>query len=193
MRKILITISVMLFCILAYSQNKTSDIEISETKNASIDNSESYIWTRGLFNNRYQIFSDSEEVGFIKDKVFTHSAYGEISDKHFAFHITGFFKKEAIIIDETSKKEIGRIIFSSWRKKALISLHSGQEYIWKYNNIWENRWSIYKDSESIADFKGNTFKGEIETSVQNKMLILAGLFVKHYFKEISEEVFVTMY
>lgn len=144
----------------------------------------SFTWTKGLFSNLYQIFSNGEPIGFMEDKIFSKSANGSFNGKDYIFRTRGFLKQNTEIIDSSDNKVVGNIEYNNWMTKAEISVNS-KRFKWKYDNIWNTQWSIFSSDGMIMKFKGSTTKGQIYSESDDGLLILTGLFVTNYYWQIT--------
>jgi hypothetical protein len=149
----------------------------------------SLTWTKGVFSSMFQIYSNGELIGNLKDKTFSQSAKGIFNDKVYIFKTNGFFKQSTDIIDCSDNKVIGRIEYSNWMTKAVISINNKTVY-WKYDNIWNTKWTIFDSTGILMSFKGSTTKGQIDSNLDDASLILSGLFVTNYYWQISATIMI---
>jgi hypothetical protein len=142
------------------------------------------IWKGGLFSNSYSIYSKGELIGKVKNRTFSQTAIGELDSKEYQFKTKGFLNQHTEIIDNLEKKVIGEISYKSWMTKATISVNS-KTISWKYTNIWSTKWSLF-DSEGInIKYSGSSAKGQIDSNVDDALLILSGLVVTNYYWQMS--------
>ena len=150
------------------------------------------IWKKGLFSNLYSIYSNGELIGKLKDKTFSQTANGEFNGKEYKFKTKGFLKQHTEIIDSLENKVIGEITYNNWMTKATISVNS-KKISWKYNNIWNTKWSLF-DTEGInIKYSGSSTKGQIDSNVDDALLILSGLFVTNYYWQMTIAVLVAVF
>jgi hypothetical protein len=149
----------------------------------------SLTWTKGVFSSMFQIYSNGELIGNLKDKTFSQSAKGIYNDKEYIFKTNGFFKQSTDIIDCSDNKVIGRIEYSNWMTKAVISINN-KTFYWKYDNIWNTKWTIFDSTGILMSFKGSTTKGQIDSNLDDASLILSGLFVTNYYWQISATIMI---
>jgi hypothetical protein len=148
-----------------------------------------FTWSKGIFSSLYQIYSNGEQVGNLKDKSFSQSAKGIFNGKEYIFKTNGFFKQSTDIIDCSDNKVIGRIEYSNWMTKAVISINNNTFY-WKYDNIWNTKWTIFDSKGIIISFKGSSTSGQIDSNLDDASLILSGLFVTNYYWQISATIMI---
>lgn len=141
-------------------------------------------WTKGLFSSLYRINSNGKQLGSLKDKPFSRTTKGIINGKEYLFRNSGFFKQQTEIFDCSDNKEIGGIEYNSWRSKATITVN-GSKYNWKYDNLWNTRWSISGTNGLSAKFKSFTTKGHIDADTDDTLLILSGLFIKDFYLQAA--------
>jgi hypothetical protein len=76
--------------------------------------------------------------------------------------------------------------------KATIEL-SDRKIFWKYDNVWNTKWSLF-DSEGIQiQYQGSSFNGKIEFNSQDDLLVLTGLFITNYYWQITIAVFAAVF
>jgi hypothetical protein len=148
-------------------------------------------WKGGIFSNTFEIFSDGVAVGNLKENTWKQSADGELFGERYLFKTKGFFKQETQIIDANNGSFLGTIKFNSWRTRATI------EYLervvnWKYDNLWNTKWSISDFNGVQVLYEGSSSKGKIELNKQNELLLLAGLYITNYYWQISIAVIVAI-
>jgi len=151
-----------------------------------------FMWSKGLFSNLYKIHSDGELIGNLRDKSFSQSAKGVFKGKEYIFKTNGFLKQHTIIIDCFDNKVIGRIEYNNWMSKAIISINN-KTVNWKYDNIWNTKWSLFDSDGIIMTFTGSTTKGQIYSNVDDALLILSGLFVTNYYWQMTIAVLVAVF
>ena len=137
-------------------------------------------WKKKVFSNCYRIFKNTEQIGEIREKVFSRKVTATIHNKSYYFQTNGFFKQQTEIIDETENRVIGEIEYGTWNNKATINL-DGEVFYWKYNNSWITKWSLCNEKGAQLNFKGSYSDGEIQTNSENELLLLTGLYITNYF------------
>ncbi|MEN8228638.1 MAG: hypothetical protein ABFS38_10830 [Bacteroidota bacterium] len=141
-------------------------------------------WKRGVFSNTSEIYSEEKPIGSLKENSFKQSAEGEINGKRYRFHTKGVFKPETQITDADSNTVMGRIEYNSWMTKATIRV-SPKSFQWKYENIWNTRWSLTSSEGRQMKFQGNSSKGSIEMDGEDDLLVLTGLFITNYYRQMA--------
>lgn len=137
-------------------------------------------WKKGLLSNTYQIHSGSEKIGELMSKYFRQNASGVLYGKQYRFETRGFFNQSSIIVDGETNIEIGTITYNTWHTKATITVFK-KEYQWKYNNVWNTRWSLFENGNLKVDNSGTSLSGSIESNDNDALLILSSLFVTNYY------------
>lgn len=141
-------------------------------------------WKKSLFSSTYSIYSNNQLIGKLKDKELSKTAYGELDGKKYIFKTKGFFKQHTEIFDNKDNKLIGEITYNNWMTKASI-LVNNKKINWKYDNLWNTRWSIV-DSEGIEiKYTGTSGRGQIDSNSDDPLLLLSGLFVINYYWQIA--------
>jgi hypothetical protein len=139
-------------------------------------------WKKSAFSSTYRIYSGDESIGQLQYASLKKTSRGNIRGKHYLFTTKGFFKQETLILDGETDKPIGNIEYGSWRTKASIRL-SGRTVNWKYDNLWQTRWSLFDERGVHMSFAGGATKGTIEYDQPDDLLLLTGLFVTNYYQQ----------
>ncbi len=142
----------------------------------------SITWKTKFFSNKIQLFNREDLIGEIVNKAFSRSAYGELNGRKLRFDIKGFFKQETRILDAGSESVIAEVAISSWKAKATIRYNS-REYLWQHENFWNSKWSISSANGPVVKYHSHGTGGEATSYVSDEVLILAGLFIKNYFRQ----------
>jgi hypothetical protein len=136
-------------------------------------------WKKKNFSNHYRIFENAQQVGELIDKPFSKTTTAKLNGRQYTFKTTGFFKIKTEIID-SSNKVVGQIDYGSWMKKATISTKESVSTL-KFDNSWNTKWSIKNENRTNILYSGSSTKGEIESNVDDSILLLSGLFITNYF------------
>jgi len=139
-------------------------------------------WNKPFFSNTYSIYAKDKRVGYLKEKPFSKSVYGQLNGKQYIFRNTGFFSQKTKIIDGSSNKVIGEISYNSWMTKANI-LAGNKEVKWKYDNIWHTKWRMILQEDTIITYASSSTRGTIETNTDDELLLLSGLYIKNYYTQ----------
>lgn len=145
-------------------------------------------WTKGVFNSLYKIYSSGNLIGDIKEKPLTQSAKASLNGREYLFRTHGFFNQITEIIDNTDNQVIGQVEYNTWRNKATITIN-GKTINWKYDNLWNTRWSLSDPTGTIMKFNSSVTQGYIDTNLDDELLVLTGLFVKNYYLQMAFTVF----
>ncbi|MDB4323772.1 hypothetical protein N9963_00030 [Crocinitomicaceae bacterium] len=143
-----------------------------------------FSWKKGLFSSLYKIYSNGQQIGILKDKMFSQTSNGEINGEKYTFKTKGIFKQHTEIIDNQEEKVIGQISYNNWMTKATISIFD-KTFIWKYENIWNTKWSVIDSEGNSINYSGDSTSGKIESTLEDDLLLLTGLFVTNYFWQIT--------
>ena len=140
-------------------------------------------WKKGLFNCSYNLMAGGITIGSLKEKKFSQSAIGQIDNRRYKFRMRNSFKQQVDIIDLDQEEVIGEISFNCWRPKAVIKLHD-QVLFWKFTNIWETRWSLFRTDGTQLQFSGCSIKGRIEMNDRDDLMVLIGLYISNYYWQL---------
>ncbi len=149
-------------------------------------------WKKNLFSNTCIIYSNGQLVGNLKDKTFSQSAEGELNGVKYRFKTQGIFRQNTDIIDVENNKVIGEIIYSNWMRKATLKIQD-KKAVWEYDNSWNTKWSISNSSGVEIKYQGSTTSGEIVSNTDDSLLLLSGLFVTNYFRQVAFAVIVVIF
>jgi len=137
-------------------------------------------WKKGFLSTTYQIYSGDKKIGELKERSLGTKAYGYLNNKKYRFVSTGIFHRTTAIIDIKTEHTIGAITYNTWHTKAKISAFA-EVYNWKFNNMWNTRWSLYEHGKLLVSSKGSASQGNIELEDIEESLVLSGLFVTNYY------------
>jgi hypothetical protein len=141
-------------------------------------------WKKGFLKKTYEIYSNNSLIGKLVENTWSSSAEGEINNKKYQFKTQGFFKQKTQIIDTESNSIIGTIVYNSFMTKATIE-YLGQIAYWRYNNIWNTKFSITDNVGNQISFHGSSSNGRLEFDQPNDLLVLTGLYVTNYYRQIT--------
>lgn len=150
------------------------------------------IWKKRLFSKCYNIYSNTQLVGKLEEQSFSQTAIGELNGVKYKFKTKGFFSQNTEIIDQNNRKVIGQINYSNWKTKANIS-GFGKSIKWKYDNVWNTKWSIFDSEGNKINYVGSSRRGHIETNTEDALLVLSGLFVTNYYWQKSIAVIIVIF
>jgi hypothetical protein len=137
-------------------------------------------WKKGVFSYTYYIYSEGNLIGKLKNNCFSQSAEGELKGMKYTFKTSGFFKQHTQIMDNQINNIVGEIKYNNWMTKATLSIQNKKTY-WKYENMWNTRWSIFSPEGIKINYSGCSTSGKIESNVEDELLLLSGLFVTNYY------------
>lgn len=139
-------------------------------------------WKTKFFSNKIQLYKREDLIGEIVNKPFSRSADGVLNGRNFRFNIKGFFRQETRILDGVDGSVVADIVISAWKSKAAIT-YNNMEYTWQYENFWNSKWSISSGNGPVVKYHSHGTGGEVTSYVSDEILILAGLFIKNYFRQ----------
>lgn len=141
-------------------------------------------WKKGVFSNLYKIYSNGEQIGNLEDKLFSQSGIGVLDNKEYLFQTKGFFKQKTQIIDTAENKTVGEINYNNWMTKATITIND-KTINWKYDNLWNTKWSIFNSEGINIKYSGSSTGGQIDSNIDDALLLLSGLFVTNYYWQMT--------
>jgi hypothetical protein len=142
-------------------------------------------WKKKVLNNIYEIFRDETKIGELINKYWSGTSFGELNSKKFKFTTKGFINQEAQITDPNDESVIGMILFSNWKTKTKI-VCKNKEFVWRYDNILNTKWSISDESGVLVNYQSSAFDGDIVATTSDELLILSGLFIRNYIRQHSD-------
>lgn len=145
-----------------------------------------------FFSNLYSIYSNGQQIGKLKDKTFSQISNGELNGKEYTFKTKGFFKQHTEIIDNSENKVLGEIIYNNWMTKANILIEN-KTINWKYDNLWNTKWSIFNSKRIKIQYSGLSTSGQIDSNINDELLLLSGLFVTNYYWQMTIAVLVAVF
>lgn len=149
-------------------------------------------WKKAPFNSTSRIYSAEGEIGQLRENPWKQMAEGELNSRKYQFRTRGFFNQHTEIVDPGTNYIVGKIEYNSLRSSADIS-YLGQRFRWKYDNVWQTRWSITDERNHRIDFHGRMVNGTIEGVDITEFLVLSGLFVTNYFIQSTLVIFVAIF
>ena len=149
-------------------------------------------WKKGLLSGNYSIYEGNRQIGELKDNVFSKKANGQINGKSFTFRTSGFFQQRTRIYDDSNNQMLGEISYNNWMTKATLSTYD-KVTNWKYNNVWNTKWSLSGQDGTQVHYAGSSNKGRIESNTDDDLLLLSGLYVTNYYWQMTLVVLVAVF
>jgi hypothetical protein len=149
-------------------------------------------WKKSFLSNTYSIYSNGHLIGKLVEKTFSKSGNGILNGEKFSFNTSGFFIQHTDIIDVKVNKVIGEITYSNWMTKATVVTFNNKAN-WKYDNPWNTKWSISNSSGIQIKYAGSSANGRIDSNTDDSLLLLCGLFVTNYYRQMSIAVMVAIF
>ena len=147
---------------------------------------------KGIFSNTYKIYSEGKLIGKLKSETFTQSTEGELNGRKYIFKSKGFFKQHTEILDCRDNVVIGKITYNGWMTKANSKI-GNERASWKYDNIWNTKWSISNSEGVKINYRGTSTNGKIESNTDDDLLHLSGLFVTNYYTQMTIVVMIIIF
>jgi len=144
-----------------------------------------FTWETRLFSRKFEIFKYDTPSGEVTNKNWSKKSVCELNRKKFMFETKGFFKAETRIFDLSDNMEIGNIIYTKWKRKPVINLRD-REYRWQFDNFFNTKWSVSNENGFLVKYHSSGFKGTIVSYTDDEALILAGFYIRNYYKQKSE-------
>jgi len=149
-------------------------------------------WEKGVFSKTYRIYSNNQQIGSLVDEAFSQSSSGELDGRGYTFRTKGIFNQRTEILDNNENKVIGEVTYNSWMTKATLSV-LGKRINWKYDNIWNSKWSIFDKDGIKIKYSGSSKNGIIESTTDDALLLLFGLFVTNYYRQMFIVIIVAVF
>jgi hypothetical protein len=149
-------------------------------------------WNKSFFSNTYNLFSKGQLLGQLKENTLSQTATGELNGIKYIFKTKGFLKQHTEIIDAINGNRIGEITYNNWMTKATLFTRDNSSF-WRYDNIWNTRWSIFDTKGLEIKYTGSSSKGQIISNTDDALLLLSGLFVINYYWQTTIVVLVAVF
>lgn len=120
----------------------------------------------------------------LENSTFSRKSTGQIDGQKYIFITKGFFTQNTDIIDAQTNKKVGEITYNNWMTKATITTNE-QLINWKYDNIWNTRWSLFSSDGIEIKCSGSSLSGKMESNTEDALHLLCGLFVTNYYWQTS--------
>ncbi|MGB3468087.1 MAG: hypothetical protein WBA74_22570 [Cyclobacteriaceae bacterium] len=136
-------------------------------------------WSMNLFGTSFEVKNNRGSVGRLKLKPLSSVAEGFIGSKEYRFKPKGIFSTKVEVWQIGHSLPVAHIRYGTWGRKALITIDQKQ-YTWKYENIWQTKWSLRSNDVILIQSKDNSMfsKGTIESGSTDQLLVLICLYVK---------------
>lgn len=156
--------------------NKVLGTNINVAKDTPIN----LCWRKRLLGSKYNIYLDKKLVGNLMDRTFSNSGDGQFKNRKYSFRTYGLLKQNTEIIDLETSEIIGNINYNAWMNKAQLTINHEILY-WKYEDWMNTRWSISNAEGVQVKYFGSLTKGNIESTIDDGILVLSGLFITNYY------------
>lgn len=154
-------------------------------------------WVKDAFSRTLLLRDGTREVGKLSPNWFSYDVDAELRQTRLRFVVRGFLQRRVEILDVANANVVvGALAFGWARSSAMLTLPSGETYVWKRKNWLGREWSLVRDLPGtdadvvhftrLRDFF--TSEGQVdvlETSPRSDLVVLAGLFVWRYFRRLG--------
>jgi hypothetical protein len=137
-------------------------------------------WKSEIFSSTIIVFDKNKKIGFFKSELFSDNTSLKINKTKYNFFKKDIFSQKILIFNTSTKEIIGEINYESFKTKAQIKLND-KSYSWKYENFWNNKWSLTDENGILSEYDSNFNGGQIESITNDYLLILTGLFTTNYY------------
>ncbi|WP_293784377.1 hypothetical protein [uncultured Pedobacter sp.] len=138
-------------------------------------------WKSDWLSGNFQLFVDGLQKGAITFGMWKSNAESTFEDQNYQFVSDGFWQSKTRIIDRKTNKVIAIITYDCWKSKALISLTNGGQYEWKSTGVWKSKWTVSNYKDEHIRYTSSSNSGAISSDTDNKLLVIAGLFIKQVY------------
>ena len=145
-----------------------------------------YTWEKDFFSTTTKLFNAEEQIGTLIEKTFSTTDELVTNGQTYKLHTKGFLIPKTDILD-ASNQLVGQIRYNGWRSKANVEWQN-QIYVWQLDNFWSTRWSLHQEEDQHIYFNGTSGKGNIQSTTDDAILMLCGLFIARYYKRNSSAV-----
>ncbi len=143
-----------------------------------------YTWKTKFFSRKFEIFRNDIKCGEISKMAFSRNSTGELNGKQLSFETKKLFKPSTSIINLKDGSVIGSITLFLFKRKSLIKYRE-KEYTWQFDNFWNTRWSVNSEYGPQVKYHCTGLKGTIDTYTNDEVIILAGFYLRNFFRQRS--------
>jgi hypothetical protein len=76
--------------------------------------------------------------------------------------------------------------------KATIKTKN-KKSVWKYDNLWNTKWSIYDSDGIMITYTGTATSGLIHSNTEDALILLSGLYVTNYYRQATVAVIIAVF
>ncbi|WP_421943178.1 hypothetical protein [Pedobacter sp.] len=140
-------------------------------------------WRKGLFDSNYQVYEHALLKFSLNFSSLKNSAIATTQSGIYLLKSEGYSVPETKILN--NKNEVLAVIRYDWMAfKAKISISTGEQFDWSFQNSWLSRWSINNHVDKQVIFNSTTNSGLIHSNVDDDLLIFTGLFIREYYSRL---------
>ncbi|QGY42238.1 hypothetical protein GM418_00775 [Maribellus comscasis] len=136
-------------------------------------------WSKNLFSCTYKLFESGKPIGYLINRTFSNTYEATILGEKYTFLSQGFFKQNTKIIDREKNTVVGKIVYNTWMNGATITIDDNK-FLWKFDNIWNTKWSLVNKQGERIIFQGSSGHGKIISELENPLYLMCGLYVTNY-------------
>ncbi|WP_300671052.1 hypothetical protein [Soonwooa sp.] len=141
-------------------------------------------WKKNMSSD-YSIYDGGQKIGSLKkENFFSGKVIGNINGEEYVFYKKNIVDNSITFRKTKDSGPLGNINFNIWSNKANIRIDN-QRYIWRYNNLLNNKWNIESSNGNKAEYKANFSSGDINYKDNDQLMILLGLYVSRYYQRQS--------
>ncbi|WP_231460232.1 MULTISPECIES: hypothetical protein [unclassified Pedobacter] len=140
-------------------------------------------WRKGLFDSNYQVYEQAYLKFSLNFSSFKNTAIATTQNGIYLLKSEGYSVPETKILN--NKNEVLAVIRYDWMAfKAKVSIPTGEQFDWSFQNSWLSRWSLNNHQDKQIIFNSTTNSGLIHSNVDDDLLIFAGLFIREYYSRL---------
>jgi len=147
-------------------------------------------WKKKLMSSTYELFSGDRNIGKLTISSWGQSATGVINGRTLHIKTKGFINQVTEISGESDTDILGKIIYNTWKTKAVIDYVSGKADC-KCENFWNTKWTVFDDNGTLISYASSRTTGEIDVNKYDEILIMSGLQIINFFLQTSTVVMMT--
>ena len=137
-------------------------------------------WTKGIFDNSYQLFQNGVIKGNLIFDTWKNEARTLFKEGNLIINSQGFFESNNYIYNDKGEL-LGTITFETWKAKATVTLKNGEQFYFNFTNGWYTKWEIGDLKGKQAIYDSDTSSGRISSNTDDQMMLISGLFIREYF------------
>jgi len=149
-------------------------------------------WKKGALSQTCHLFSSNAKFGSLRFKTWCRSADAIMNGKSYRFQMNGFITQKTQIIDIDNNTVVGKVTYHPWKSKATMQFEN-KWLEWRFDNAWHTKWSLMSTGVSSIIFSGSSNSGRIECDRVDDVLVLTGLYINYYYKQVSAVIMMAVF